>query len=612
MSVQYPFGFEIGNNEPIDARFVFLDLASRNSLLSINRYEGLKVYVVSEGAYFSLIGGIDNTDWTQDGTGGTGSSSDSIFVSIENDVSVPTALLTEVFTNAFYSGITFEYQIVREASDLGRKVVKGTFARVYNSDGTDTFKSGDRLGDKADIGVTIELNPVSGILEYTSTEFTGTGYQGFIKLYNFQKLSLVTGGDGVFQSAPIENDISAPTPVISNLFPSTTHVGVIFTAFIHREVDGLEYNSFITRSVVYTSSGTKEDGTRLGDNSGVSFTLDPASGELRYTSTEMVETSSEYVGFINFYSLIPLKVGAGPTNSTSVSLPSSLAGVVEISDVYSDANDDGQDTMILSDSRKLLRVNTSVNGAFQFNIPAFMNVRGTILTIMDIGGALDTEPVTVAFSGATVMGGVSAVLTTPNISYRFIYMDDLNDWRIMEGTGVGVNLLSGVPTGAILPFGGGPVPPGYTLADGGEESRTDPATMKLFAQFGEIWGAGDGVTTFRKPKLNGRTLRFVDDGAGVDPDAALRYALFPGGNTGDNVGSYQDDDMKFHRHSGGTYIGKVFPSLGGPAGGYPVDVFTLTYSESFSGTTELNIDTAPEGGLENRTTNAYVYALIKL
>jgi len=601
MSVQYPFGFEIGNNEPIDSRYVFLDLAARDSLLAINRYEGLKVYVVSESAFYSLVGGIENTDWTQDGTGST-SDGNSIFAPIENDVSVPAPLLPDIFTNAFFSGISFEYQLVRESDVVQRKIVKGTFTRIYNADGTDTFKAGDKIGDTADMGVTIELNPVTGQLEYTSTLFAGI-HQGFIKLFNFQKLSLVSGGEGIFQSAPIENNITVPTPVIGNTFPSSSNVGVIFTAFIHREVSGLEYNSLITRSVVYTSSGVKQDGTRVGDNAGVTFDLDPSSGELRYTSTEMVETASEYLGFINFYKLIPLKIGAGPTASSTVSLPSSLTGVVEMSDIYNDSDNDGFDTMILGDARKLIRVETLTNGAFQFNVPAFMNVRGTIMTILDLGGNLADEPVTVVFSGsATVMGGASIVLNNPNISYRFIYMDETNDWRVMEGSGIGVSILNGVPTGAIIPFGGTAPPTGYTLADGGELLRTEP----LFAIFGTTWGEGNGTTTFNKPKLNGRTLRFVDDGEGVDPDAATRTALFPGGNTGDNVGSYQDDEVKSHSHGGSSTA--TFRQTGVSNTSAGATVLSLTSGLPVT----IPIATTPAGGAESRMKNANVYALIKL
>ena len=98
MSVQYPFGFEIGNNEPIDSRFVFLDLAARDALLSINRYEGLISYVISEGAHYRLKGGITNDDWEE--FGGTGGTSDSTrYASIENDVSVVSDLIPDVFTN---------------------------------------------------------------------------------------------------------------------------------------------------------------------------------------------------------------------------------------------------------------------------------------------------------------------------------------------------------------------------------------------------------------------------------------------------------------------------------------------------------------------------------
>ena len=65
------------------------------------------------------------------------------------------------------------------------------------------------------------------------------------------------------------------------------------------------------------------------------------------------------------------------------------------------------------------------------------------------------------------------------------------------------------PVGTIVPFSGTEIPRGYTLADAGLLSRT--AYPDLFRLWGTRYGAGDGVTTFRKPDYRGRTL------VGVDP-----------------------------------------------------------------------------------------------
>ncbi len=106
-----------------------------------------------------------------------------------------------------------------------------------------------------------------------------------------------------------------------------------------------------------------------------------------------------------------------------------------------------------------------------------------------------------------------------------------------------------IPTGSIQPFGGvsGLLPAGWLLCDGSAVSRA--VYSDLFAIIGENFGAGDGVTTFHLPDLRGRFVRGTDNGAGNDPDAAVRTASNIGGNTGDAVGSVQNDNIIDHQHS---------------------------------------------------------------
>ena len=69
-----------------------------------------------------------------------------------------------------------------------------------------------------------------------------------------------------------------------------------------------------------------------------------------------------------------------------------------------------------------------------------------------------------------------------------------------------------LPSGVILPFAGGPgalptgiiqdIPSGWLLCAGAAVSRN--AYSALFAIIGTTYGAGDGVTTFNLPDLNGR------------------------------------------------------------------------------------------------------------
>lgn len=101
-----------------------------------------------------------------------------------------------------------------------------------------------------------------------------------------------------------------------------------------------------------------------------------------------------------------------------------------------------------------------------------------------------------------------------------------------------------VPGEVITWMGGNTAIPGYLLCDG---EYHDPATYpQLFANIGYTHGQlGD---QFRVPDLRGMFLRGVDGGAGNDPNAAGRAAAAAGANSGDNVGSVQQDAFQGHKH----------------------------------------------------------------
>ena len=104
------------------------------------------------------------------------------------------------------------------------------------------------------------------------------------------------------------------------------------------------------------------------------------------------------------------------------------------------------------------------------------------------------------------------------------------------------------PSGVILAFGGTSAPAGYLLCDGSAVSRETYAN--LFSAIGTAFGPGNGSTTFNLPDLRGRFMRGVDGGSGRDPNAGTRSASVSGGNTGDNVGSAQDDSARYSRWTG--------------------------------------------------------------
>lgn len=100
--------------------------------------------------------------------------------------------------------------------------------------------------------------------------------------------------------------------------------------------------------------------------------------------------------------------------------------------------------------------------------------------------------------------------------------------------------------GEIVPYAGalGSIPNDFLACNG---FSYDPAQYPdLFTAIGFKWGNDSG--NFRVPDLRGFFLRGVDHGEGVDVDAGGRTAKYTGGNSGDLVGSYQDDAFQCHEH----------------------------------------------------------------
>lgn len=164
------------------------------------------------------------------------------------------------------------------------------------------------------------------------------------------------------------------------------------------------------------------------------------------------------------------------------------------------------------------------------------------------------------------------------------------------------------PAGMVSPFAG-PVeniPFGWLLCDGSEVSRTEYAN--LYSAIGVCWGTGNGSTTFNLPDLRGMFLRGVSGDSGNDADAEGRIVLNDyGGNTGNQVGSYQGDAIRnitgsFGGHSYNTTDGAFAFSSGNH------------YAESGGskvGAVSFDASNVVPTGSENRPKNVYVNYIIK-
>jgi microcystin-dependent protein len=186
--------------------------------------------------------------------------------------------------------------------------------------------------------------------------------------------------------------------------------------------------------------------------------------------------------------------------------------------------------------------------------------------------------------------------------------------------------FNGVPVGSIIAFGGDKnnVPEGWLLCDGSSVSQTDYS--QLYAMIGAAWGSTG--SSFNLPDLQGRFLRGVDDGAGLDPNAGARTAIKTGGNTGDNVGTIQSDDTKSHLHAEGTlatstagnHSHTINSTEGGDTSGDGAQVLNNPDSNPNINAPTLSAgdhthtitgSTASTGGNETRPVNAGVFYIIK-
>ncbi|MEM8780962.1 MAG: tail fiber protein [Cyanobacteria bacterium P01_G01_bin.49] len=133
---------------------------------------------------------------------------------------------------------------------------------------------------------------------------------------------------------------------------------------------------------------------------------------------------------------------------------------------------------------------------------------------------------------------------------------------------------------------------GWLVCDVEEYSESD--YQELENTIGVYYGRPSRAGMFKVPDLRGRFVRGVDNGAGRDPDASSRSASAEGGNTGDMVGSAQDDEFKSHTHVSTRE-------------NVPGDTNMASGTAGF----QNYGDTHAAGGAETRPKNIYVNWIIK-
>jgi len=155
------------------------------------------------------------------------------------------------------------------------------------------------------------------------------------------------------------------------------------------------------------------------------------------------------------------------------------------------------------------------------------------------------------------------------------------------------------PPGGIIYWPNSTCPDGYLELNGQAVDRAVYAD--LFNEIDDIYGPGDGISTFNVPDARGLFIRAQDNSAGVDSMAATRTG-------GDNVGSTQTNGIKSHQHSitqsnGSSWILNGVAPYSNHTGTL-YDPNSLYYADGSVGTVPLRtVDSHPK--------NMYLMAIMK-
>lgn len=222
------------------------------------------------------------------------------------------------------------------------------------------------------------------------------------------------------------------------------------------------------------------------------------------------------------------------------------------------------------------------------------------------------------FTAPAVDGKTNVYL--PNIGDIVYDSSDSTFWGRADTLGVGFwTQLSGSssssnPAGTVITFAGATCPAGYLPADG--KSYSQSANSALYAALASAHGDGStgatgdvgcpaGSGCFNVPDYRGRFLRGVDGTAGRDPNDSVRAASATGGNTGDSVGSIQDDAFQGHVHNFPGQFGY------GTVGSFPAGSNTNNATYNVSGPISDGVNGTPRTSSETRSKNAYVNFCVK-
>ncbi len=225
----------------------------------------------------------------------------------------------------------------------------------------------------------------------------------------------------------------------------------------------------------------------------------------------------------------------------SASAPASALSLSQVNYVTQEIS---TNAVTLADNARTYLVNPASASHLVVNLPGAITTRREY-SVMKKDNFWAT--VTVQAPAGGTLNGVGVVNNVVRLKIRgegvVVQNTGGNDWWIISDT------RDKTPVGTVISFAGaGSPPPGWQVCEGASVSRTDGNYVELFAAIGTQWGAAN-ATSFNLPDLRGMFLRGKDGGRGYDDDRNSRSAPYPGGATGDAVGTYEGMSVQSHGHS---------------------------------------------------------------
>lgn len=156
-----------------------------------------------------------------------------------------------------------------------------------------------------------------------------------------------------------------------------------------------------------------------------------------------------------------------------------------------------------------------------------------------------------AFVGDSGAGGTKGLVPAPAAG-------DAAAGKFLKADGTWDEPPSGLDPGTIVDFAMDTAPAGYLACYGQEVSRATYAA--LYAAVGDVWGAGNGSTTFNVPDLRGRVRAGWDNMGGASGNRLTGITGSVNGDTfaasgGEEGHALTSAENGPHTHSGATFAG---------------------------------------------------------